>query len=108
MFVEDGVVFSKAVNGPSARLIPKHVIAAKVADTPLGAGGTSRPAGVIGRPSQGGCVGVNNTGVIGNVARRRRSQLAWRWRARVSAQAVVRKIFWNGCATGLAVTSALS
>jgi hypothetical protein len=71
VLIEVGVVCSKAVNGLFDRPIPKHVIAAQSAGKRRGVGGRSRLAGVIGPPRQGERIGVNNTSVIGNVARRR-------------------------------------
>jgi hypothetical protein len=79
ILAESAVVFSKAVNDPSVRLILKHVIAAPLVGRQLGVGGVRRPAGVIGPVPAGSSGGGSNSGVIGNgVANGQRRQLAWR------------------------------
>ena len=109
ILVEGGAVFSKAVNGPSIRAIPKHVIAAQVAGKRLGVGDASRHGGVTGTVSVDGNAIANSSGIIGNGNGRRprplRRQLTRRRRAWVSAQLSRTKIFQSGCVIGRAVRS---
>ncbi len=101
-----GVVCSKGANGRSGRGVRKHVIAAKVVNKRLDAGGVGRRAGGIARPTKvrsGDATrrsGIDSGGASGKPRQLTRSRCA-----RASAQDQRTKIFQHGDANGRVVTS---